>query len=244
MRSVIRRSTLNPPETLAECDSDEDTPEHRSTTDKSASNRQEHVSDYEKNSNAGNSADAEHINGDQGNTSTAENLRSIEDRLSVERLFRQLAKVLHPDREQDETLRAEKHELMSQCLKARQEKDINALLSLYCEHVGELPDDLNDDSHSELVSALEAQLKDLQAQLRHKRFGDPLQSMIVERYSSSDTSDSERRIQSHAHSLDAETSLARELIKQLDEHDGLLDALDERRSVEQDRMAINEMTGL
>ena len=152
--------------------------------------------------------------------------------------------MLHPDREQDESLRAEKHELMSQCLKARQEKDINALLSLYCEHVGELPDDLNNDSHSELISALETQLKELQAELRHKRFGDPLQSMIVERYSSSDTSESERRIQSHAHSLDAETSQTRELVEQLEEHDGLLDALDERRSVEQDRMAINEMTGL
>ena len=179
-----------------------------------------------------------------GKLGTAENLRSLEDKLSVERLFRQLAKVLHPDREQDETLRAEKHELMSQCLKARQEKDINALLSLYCEHVGELPDDLNNDSHSELISALETQLKELQAELRHKRFGDPLQSMIVERYSSSDTSESERRIQSHAHSLDTETSQTRELVKQLEEHDGLLDALDERRSVEQDRMAINEMTGL
>ena len=175
---------------------------------------------------------------------TADNLRSLEDKLSVERLFRQLAKVLHPDREQDDTLRAEKHELMSQCLKARQEKDINALLSLYCEHVGELPDDLNNDSHNELISALETQLKELQAELRYKRFGDPLQSMIVERYSSSDTSDSERRIQSHAHSLDTETSQARELVQQLEEHDGLLDALDERRSVEQDRMAINEMTGL
>ena len=228
----------------ADYDTDANTSEHRSTTDRTASDEQAHVSDEKQNSNKGSSADEEHVNGEEGNSSTAENLRSLKDKLSVERLFRQLAKVLHPDREQDETLRAEKHELMSQCLKARQEKDINALLSLYCEHVGELPDDLNNDSHSELISALEAQLKELQTHLRYKRFGDPLQSMIVQRYSSSDTSDAERRIQTHAHSLDAETSNARELVEQLKEHDGLLDALDERRSVEQDRMAINEMTGL
>ena len=227
----------------ADYDTDEDTSEHLKANYRSPTDKQEQVGSAKQDNTAGSDTDEEQNSSKAGATSTEDKLRSLEDRLSVERLFRQLAKVLHPDREQDEALRAEKHELMSQCLKARQEKDINALLGLYCEHVGELPDDLNNDSHSELVSALEAQLKELQAELRHKRFGDPLQSMIVERYSSADTSDSERRILSHAHSLDAETSHARELVKQLDDHDGLLDALNDRRSVEQDRMAINEMTG-
>ncbi|MFK7859502.1 MAG: hypothetical protein AB8B64_11785 [Granulosicoccus sp.] len=171
-------------------------------------------------------------------------VKSLEEKLSVERLFRQLAKVLHPDREQDEEAKAAKHVLMSECLKARQAKDIQALLTLYCEHVGELPDDLNDNSHSELVSALETQLKLLQLELRDKRFGDPLHTMIIERYSSATSSDSKQRINNHAQSLDDEISAAERLLRKLNEHDGLLDALDERRMIEQDRMAINEMTGM
>jgi len=174
----------------------------------------------------------------------ADTIKNLEDKLSVEHLFRQLAKVLHPDREQDEEAKAVKNALMSQCLKARQENDIHALLTLYCEHVGELPDDLNNNSHTELVNALETQLKQLQIELRDKRFGDPLHTMIIERYSSSSSADSEQRVKNHAQSLDNEIVAANTLASQLEDHDGLLDALEERRAVEQDRLAINELTGM
>ena len=151
--------------------------------------------------------------------------------------------MLHPDREQDEEAKAAKHVLMSEVLEARKNKDINALLTLYCEHVGELPDDMDLNSHNELVAALEQQLKQLQLELRTKRFSDPLLSMIVERYSSSNTVDCEQRINNHASSLDAEIEAAMALSASLSSHDGLLDALVERRAVEQDKHAINELTG-
>jgi len=174
----------------------------------------------------------------------ADTINSLEDKLSVERLFRQLAKVLHPDREQDDEAKDAKHILMSECIAARKNNDISALLNLYCEHVGELPDDLNNNSHAELISALETQLKTLQTQLRQQRFGDPLKSMIVERYSASTSTDCERRIDAHAQSLDDEIASAQKLTKQLEDEDGLLDALDTRRAFEQDRMSINELTGM
>lgn len=173
-----------------------------------------------------------------------EKVLELENKLSVERLFRQLAKALHPDKEQDETLRVEKHILMSQCLEARKKKDINTLLCLYCEHIGDLPDDLNDNSHDELIVALEAQLKRLQTELRQQRFGDPLRAMIVERYSSPNAGECEKRINDHAASLDFETDAMNRLYRQLDTQDGLLDSLDDRRAIEQDRLAINEMTGV
>lgn len=173
-----------------------------------------------------------------------EKINILEQRLSAERLFRQLAKVLHPDREQNETLKAEKHILMSQCLKARQEKDINTLLSLYCEHVGDLPDDLSDNSHEELILALQQQLKQLQMELRQLRFGDPLHSQIVERYASLENADCERRINRHADSLDIEIENTKLLASQLDTQFGLMDALEQRREVEMDRLAIDELTGM
>ncbi|MFK7855921.1 MAG: hypothetical protein AB8B79_17525 [Granulosicoccus sp.] len=167
----------------------------------------------------------------------------LEQRLSVERLFRQLAKVLHPDREQNESLKAEKHILMSQCLKARTDKDIDTLLSLYCEHVGELPDDLTDNTHAELLSALQQQLKQLQLELRQLRFGDPLHTQIVERYSALNDADCERRIMSHAESLNIEINNTKLLTSQLGTLPGLEDALVQRREVEMDRVAIDELTG-
>ncbi len=173
-----------------------------------------------------------------------ETVSTLEKNLSVDKLFRQLARVLHPDREQDEALKAEKHTLMSQCLKARQEKDINTLLTLYCEHVGELPDNLNDASHEELITALQLQLSQLQQEFRGKRFGDPLLAQIVERYGDSDNAVCEKRVAHHAKSLDIEIQQISKKTKSIQTSIGLQDALLERRAIEQDRMAIDDITGI
>ncbi len=184
--------------------------------------------------------DAEHDAPDRESVDKTVSL--LEQRLSVDRLFRQLARVLHPDREQDESIKAEKHVLMSQCLQARQDKDINTLLSLYCEHVGELPEDLTDESHEELIAALQLQLKQLQQELRNKRFGDPLQVQIVERYGAGDNTACEKRIAQHARSLDLEIRRLEKSIDDIQTQTGLHDTLLERRGIEQDRMSINEFT--
>ena len=177
------------------------------------------------------------------NNQGSDSVDILEQRLSIERLFRQLAKVLHPDREQDESVKAQKHILMSQCLKARADKDINTLLSLYCTHVGELPDDLSDTSHEELIVALQQQLKRLQWKLRRLRFGDPLHTQIVERYSAISDADCERRILSHADSLDVEIANTHQMASILGTHEGLEQALLQRREVELDKLAIDELTG-
>ena len=172
-----------------------------------------------------------------------EKIKKSEKSLSVNRLFRQLAKVLHPDREQDEVLKAEKHLLMSQCLEARQNKDIDTLLKLYCEHVGDLPDELSDTSHKELISALELQLKLLQRELRQQRFGDALLTQIVERYSDSNHQKIEKKVALHAKQLDQTLIQNNREIERLNTPAGLQSALNQRRSIELDRMTINEITG-
>ena len=171
-----------------------------------------------------------------------EKIKKSQKNLSIDRLFRQLAKVLHPDREQDETLKASKHLLMSQCLEARQKDDVDTLLRLYCEHVGELPEDLNDNSQQELVSALELQLKLLQRELRQQRFGDALRTQIVERYSDSSNHKIEAKIALHAKNLDKQIKQTETEIHRLTTHAGLQAVLKERRSIELDRMTIDEIT--
>ena len=160
------------------------------------------------------------------------------------RLFRRLARALHPDREQDETLKREKHRLMSDCLRARDERDIDTLLSLYVAHVGELPDALATGGADALERLLRAQLHDLQRRLRDARGGDPLQAMIVDRYAVDDPRESERRFGEHAGALDDETARAESTIRRIAEPDGLQAALGERREKELDRLWIDEMTGV
>jgi len=164
--------------------------------------------------------------------------------LCIDKLFRQLAKVLHPDREQEESAKAHKHELMSQCLQARHDKDIDTLLRLYCEYVGEIPEDLGNESQEELISQLRQQLKVLQSELRQLKFGDPLQQLIIERYSANHPAESENRIKKHAQSLQHETRHQQHLLANVATMDGLQQALLQRRMIEQDKMAINELTGM
>lgn len=62
-------------------------------------------------------------------------LRKLLDGANIKKVFQQLARVLHPDREQDAGLQVEKQGLMAQAIKARDEGDILSLFSLHNSHV-------------------------------------------------------------------------------------------------------------
>lgn len=168
---------------------------------------------------------------------------SVETRTLMAQLFRQLAAVLHPDREPDEDLKQAKDALLSQCLKARQESDLATLLSLHAEHVG--GDELFDRTEmTRLVVSLERQLRALQLYLRQLRFGDSLQAMIIERYAGHSDQDTASRFSRHARSLQQEVQRLQQLESSVATSEGLDEALKKRRDELIDRMAINEMTGL
>ena len=177
-----------------------------------------------------------------GGEATAETIDRDMRALSA-RLFRRLARALHPDREQDEARKRDKHRLMSDCLRARDERDIDTLLSLYVEHVGELPEALADGGADALEGLLRDQLHQLQRRLRRARGGDALQAMILDRYAVDDPAESERRFGEHARALDAETARAEATARRVTAPVGLREALAERRERELDRLWIDEMTG-
>jgi len=58
---------------------------------------------------------------------------------SLNKLFRKVARVLHPDREQDEQARVEKTRLMSELVEARDSNDLITIFALYTQYVGESP---------------------------------------------------------------------------------------------------------
>ena len=65
---------------------------------------------------------------------------------SINKMFRKIAGVLHPDREQDPTQREQKNQLMAELVAAREDNDIPKIFTLYNDHVGESPlGQLNDE---------------------------------------------------------------------------------------------------
>ena len=166
-----------------------------------------------------------------------------DSRRVVSRLFRRLARALHPDLEPDEARRLDKHRLMSECLRARDQGDVDTLLSLHAAYVGPLPDDLAGHDPAVLARLLRRQLDALLARLRRIAPGDALQRMLIERYGADDAPETERRFAAHAAALDAEIARLERLATSLVTADGLREALLVRRELEFDRLAIDELTG-
>lgn len=81
-----------------------------------------------------------------------------------QRLFRQTAAALHPDRESDDALRIKKHELMSQLLQARKDSDLITVIRLH-EKYATADTDLDSDDHKELEGLLENYLNQEKSRL-------------------------------------------------------------------------------
>lgn len=81
---------------------------------------------------------------------------------TLNKMFRQLSKVLHPDLEQDETLKQHKHELMAQLLNARDKHDVGTIMALYSEHIGGSGAQFAPEDFPRLTVLLKKQLRALQ----------------------------------------------------------------------------------
>jgi len=100
---------------------------------------------------------------------------------SLSSIYKQLAKALHPDLEQDETLRAEKEELMKQLTTAYEANDLHTLLTIETRWVQKNNDNLQSltDEKIEIFNAvLKEQVEELEDELwrvyAHPRYA-PLQ---------------------------------------------------------------------
>ena len=68
---------------------------------------------------------------------------------NINKIFRKIARLLHPDKEPDPDKKELRHQQMSELLKAREEKDIIALFDLYEQHIGQAPlEELGEDISS------------------------------------------------------------------------------------------------
>jgi len=155
---------------------------------------------------------------------------------------RRIAKAVHPDREQDEDKKAQKHAIMSDCLNARNNGDIASLLALYAEHVGDLPTNWSDERSGELVHALETQLLELENRAAKLHSHDPLLQLILNRYLAYDTQDVARRINIHKEKISEKLQGLQQQRENLKTDEGFLDALAERRDIELDRLTLSNLT--
>lgn len=120
---------------------------------------------------------------------------------SINKLFRRVARVLHPDREQDEKARQEKNRLMSELIEARENNDITTLFSFYTKYVGQSPlEELGGDltDATELLNRQYAQLRSQHADILHE---DPKTAALYQRFHKKTMKASQREINTHLEKL-------------------------------------------
>lgn len=91
-------------------------------------------------------------------------LNQLLKKSSITKLFRRIAKAIHPDLEPDPKLKEHKHQQMSQLIIARDEKDIALILQIYKEVIGELPDEFSSTDYESLTKLLNYKIEELRDQ--------------------------------------------------------------------------------
>lgn len=83
---------------------------------------------------------------------------------SINKLFRQIARAIHPDLERDETQKANKHQQMCLLIEARENKDIAYILQTYKTTFGKLPDIFPDQDYIQLTKIIKQMTERLSEQ--------------------------------------------------------------------------------
>jgi hypothetical protein len=122
---------------------------------------------------------------------------------SVNKLFRKLAGILHPDRAGDETARLERNRLMSELIQARDSNDVPKLFAFYAAYVGNSPLlELGGDLES-ATQLLERHLLSLREQEDSILDADPLTGALYRRFHRSTPAARKRAVNKHLKELQA-----------------------------------------
>jgi hypothetical protein len=150
---------------------------------------------------------------------------------SVNKLFRKLARVLHPDLEQDEATRAHKNQLMGELIKARDSNDIPKIFSLYSDHVGESPlAELGGDLDTTTL-LLQKHYEYLRDQEQELLAHNPRSGMIYQRFHHKDPRVVQRSVGKHLKELGQMITNQKRLLTEVTSVRKLVPLLEERHTM-------------
>tara|TARA_R110002124_G_scaffold218136_1_gene384018 strand:- start:53039 stop:54253 length:1215 start_codon:yes stop_codon:yes gene_type:complete len=130
----------------------------------------------------------------------------------LNKMYKRLASKLHPDKENNATKKAIKHDLMQQLASARENKDVFTLLTLYHEHIDD--DSFNFDA--ETLTAIEALLskkvRELNAELKELKSADTPEAIVWDNFSGRSNKITTENIAAHADRIEDEVASINQFI--------------------------------
>ena len=128
-------------------------------------------------------------------------LQEMLKKTSINAMFRRLARLLHPDREQDPDLKALRHDQMTQLIQARDNNDVFTLLNMYQQNTGESPlADLAGD-RQEILPLFKAQAEQLRDQRDQIIRENPLRGHFYNRFYGKTPQSRKRKLQHYCEEL-------------------------------------------
>lgn len=143
-------------------------------------------------------------------------------------LFRRIARELHPDREIDPTRKLAKHELMTRLIVARDEKDVATIISMYIEHVGEVPEGLFNGDFDKLTELLRHQADKLREEERRIYEENPARARVYEIFDSKNEAELANKVNKYLKALRGFNAWLAQQTASLTSVQRLRAALDER----------------
>ncbi|MDO6421070.1 hypothetical protein [Saccharophagus degradans] len=120
---------------------------------------------------------------------------------TVRKMFRQLSKQLHPDLEQDEKLKAEKHQQMTMLLEARRNHDVLTIFTMHSNIFGSNTKNFTTDEIQQLIPLLKNQLEQEQHAKENIIHEDMLQATIYDWFNAKTPQASTAKMKSYVKEL-------------------------------------------
>ena len=119
----------------------------------------------------------------------------------ITKLYRQLAKLLHPDRERDEDKKSEKNRLMQQLSQAKKDKDVIALLLMAQQYLPDHEMVINEDMVERLKETLKEKIMHLNMKYQELQHGHDLKSVIWQKFGGGNKASREKGLKEYRDAL-------------------------------------------
>ena len=122
----------------------------------------------------------------------------------ITKLYRQLAMLLHPDRETNDNKKAEKSALMQQLSQAKKEKDVITLLLMAQRYLPDHEFIMDNDMIEHLKATLEEKIRHLNTEYNELQHGHDLKSIIWQKFGGGNKAGREQALKQYRNTLQRE----------------------------------------
>lgn len=120
----------------------------------------------------------------------------------INKMYKRLAFLLHPDKEQDQTKKAEKHQLMHQLTDARIRKDAFVILKLYQQYVPDAEFSFNDDTLEAMEKLLQNKVNALNHDHTQLKQSNDLPALVWRKFSARSKKATQQNFEQHISALE------------------------------------------